>query len=220
MEKPVFFVASRGHHADIGGITPGSMPPHSKTLDEEGAQFKSFKIVNRGVFNEKELVDEFMLPATKPGCSGARNISDNISDLKAQIAANKKGILLVTELIDTYGLDVVQAYMGHIQENAELSVRNMLREVGTKQLAKTKSPVLEAVDYLDDGSPLKIKVQINIKDGSAVIDFSGTGHEVIGNCNAPRAITISALIYCLRCMVGHDVPLNQVILSIMALLLG
>ncbi|KAK7866095.1 hypothetical protein R5R35_011613 [Gryllus longicercus] len=209
VKRPVFFVASRGHHADIGGITPGSMPPHSKSLLEEGASFKSFKLVKRGIFNEKELIDALMAPGKIPGSSGTRNLQDNLSDLKAQIAANHKGITLVSELIDAYGLDVVQAYMGHIQSNAEVAVRDMLKEIGKRCLERTGSTVLEAVEHLDDGSPICLKVEININDGSAICNFSGTGHEVWGNCNAPRAITLSALIYCLRCMVGHDVPLNQ-----------
>ncbi|XP_033609037.1 5-oxoprolinase isoform X3 [Cryptotermes secundus] len=207
--KPVFFVASRGHHADIGGITPGSMPPHSKSLTEEGASFKSFYLVKQGLFNEAELVQALKAPGMVPGSSGTRNLQDNLSDLKAQIAANHKGISLVLELIDAYGLDVVQAYMRHIQTNAEVAVRDMLREIGTKVHQRSGVSELEAEDFLDDGSPIRLKISIDIQQGTAVCDFSGTGYELWGNCNAPRAITLSALIYCLRCMVGHDVPLNQ-----------
>ncbi|XP_075226295.1 5-oxoprolinase [Lycorma delicatula] len=209
VEKPVFFVASRGHHADIGGITPGSMPPHSKSLTEEGATFKSFYLVSQGKFCEKELTEALMAPGKIPGSSGTRNLKDNISDLKAQIAANQKGINLVKELIDSYGLDVVQSYMGHIQSNAEVAVRDMLRDIGKHTLEVTGKSILTATDYLDDGSPICLNVTINVKEGSAICDFTGTGYELWGNCNAPRAITLSALIYCLRCMVGHDVPLNQ-----------
>ncbi|KAL0277618.1 UNVERIFIED_CONTAM: hypothetical protein PYX00_004848 [Menopon gallinae] len=208
-KKPVFFVASRGHHADIGGITPGSMPPNSKNLSEEGATFKSFKIVNKGVFDEEGLVWNLMKPGEIPGSSGTRNLSDNLSDLKAQIAANHKGISLVQELIDEYGLEVVQAYMSHIQKNAELAVRDMLREIGQKAISERGKSTIEAEDCMDDGSVIKLKIDIDIESGSALVDFTGTGYEVWGNCNAPKAITISALIYCLRCMVGHDVPLNQ-----------
>ncbi|XP_053618619.1 5-oxoprolinase isoform X2 [Plodia interpunctella] len=125
--RPIFFVASRGHHADIGGLTPGSMPPHSVTLAQEGAAFKSMLLVDGGKFNEEELTAELMRPAKEPGCSGTRNLADNLSDLKAQVAANQRGIQLVGELIDQYGLDVVQAYMSHIQRNAELAVRDMLK---------------------------------------------------------------------------------------------
>ncbi|KAJ9590444.1 hypothetical protein L9F63_016531 [Diploptera punctata] len=207
--KPVFFVASRGHHADIGGITPGSMPPHSKILIEEGASFKSFYLVKKGIFNEKELVEALMAPGKIPGSSGTRNLQDNLSDLNAQIAANHKGINLVCELIDTYGLDVVQAYMDHIQTNAEVAVRDMLRDIGTNIFQFSGKSQLYAQDFMDDGSPICLKIDINIQEGTAVCDFTGTGYEVWGNCNAPRAITLSALIYCLRCMVGRDVPLNQ-----------
>ncbi|KAG9267554.1 5-oxoprolinase [Astyanax mexicanus] len=209
VSRPVFFVASRGHHADIGGITPGSMPPHSTSLQQEGAVFTSFKLVTEGVFQEKAVTDALMAPAQYPGCSGTRNLHDNLSDLRAQVAANQRGSQLVGELIDCYGLAVVQAYMGYIQSNAELAVRDMLKEFARRRRQQTGSLEVEAEDQMDDGTPIRLKVQINEEEGSAVFDFSGTGTEVWGNCNAPRAITLSALIYCLRCMVGQEIPLNQ-----------
>ncbi|XP_045540386.1 5-oxoprolinase [Papilio machaon] len=208
-KRPIFFVASRGHHADIGGLTPGSMPPHSTHLAQEGAAFKSFLLVDGGHFNEDKLVDELMAPGKEPGCSGTRNLADNLSDLKAQVAANQRGIQLVSELIDQYGLDVVQAYMAHIQKNAELAVRDMLKDIAKNAINKTGSAVLHATEYMDNGTPIVLTVTLDKDKGSAVCDFTGTGVEVWGNLNAPRAITLSALIYCLRCMVGHDVPLNQ-----------
>ncbi|XP_046471410.1 5-oxoprolinase isoform X1 [Neodiprion pinetum] len=208
-ENPVFFVASRGHHADIGGITPGSMPPNSTTLLQEGATFKSFLLVHKGIFREKELTEKLMEPGKIPGSSGTRNLADNLSDLRAQIAANHKGTLLVNELIDIYGLDVVQAYMGHIQNYAEVAVREMLKEVGLRTLQQTGATTLFAHDYLDDGSEIRLHVDIDVERGEALFDFTGTGYEVWGNCNAPRAITLSALIYCLRSIVGRDMPLNQ-----------
>ncbi|XP_063833705.1 5-oxoprolinase [Ostrinia nubilalis] len=207
--RPVFFVASRGHHADIGGLTPGSMPPHSAALAQEGAAFRSLLLVDGGRLNEEQLVEGLMKPGKEPGCSGTRNLADNLSDLKAQVAANQRGIQLVGELIDHYGLDVVQAYMTHIQKNAELAVRDMLKEIARNALQKTGSTVLKATEYMDNGTPIVLTVTLDEKQGSAVCDFTGTGVEVWGNLNAPRAITLSALIYCLRCMVGHDVPLNQ-----------
>lgn len=207
--RPVFFVASRGHHADIGGITPGSMPPHSKSLTEEGAVFTSFKLVKEGTFQEEAVTEALMAPGLIPGSSGTRNLHDNLSDLRAQVAANQKGIQLVNELIDLYGLEVVQAYMAHIQANAEVAVRDMLRDFAVQWEQQTGALVVESVDFMDDGSPIKLKVKINKQEGSAVFDFTGSGYEVFGNCNAPRAITFSALIYCLRCMVGQDIPLNQ-----------
>lgn len=129
---PVFFVASRGHHADIGGITPGSMPPHSTALAQEGAAFKSFLLVENGHFREAEITKELTTPTGAKDATGTRNLSDNLSDLKAQVAANQKGIQLVLELIDSYGLTVVQAYMAFIQQNAEVAVRDMLREIARK----------------------------------------------------------------------------------------
>ncbi|XP_068094216.1 5-oxoprolinase [Hyperolius riggenbachi] len=207
--RPVFFVASRGHHADIGGITPGSMPPHSKSLKEEGAVFISFKLVKEGQFQEEAVTEALMAPGLIPGSSGTRNLHDNLSDLRAQVAANQKGIQLVNELIDVYGLEVVQAYMAHIQANAEVAVREMLKAFAERWERQTGALEVESVEYMDDGSAIKLKVQINKEEGSAVFDFSGSGYEVFGNCNAPRAITFSALIYCLRCMVGQDIPLNQ-----------
>uniref|UniRef100_A0A452V663 5-oxoprolinase, ATP-hydrolysing n=1 Tax=Ursus maritimus TaxID=29073 RepID=A0A452V663_URSMA len=207
--RPVFYVASRGHHADIGGITPGSMPPHSTTLQQEGAVFLSFKLVQGGVFQEEAVTEALRAPGKIPGCSGTRNLHDNLSDLRAQVAANQKGIQLVGELIGQYGLDVVQAYMGHIQANAELAVRDMLRAFGTSRQARGLPLEVSAEDHMDDGSPIRLRVQINLSQGSAVFDFSGTGPEVFGNLNAPRAITLSALIYSLRCLVGRDIPLNQ-----------
>uniref|UniRef100_A0A9J8D715 5-oxoprolinase, ATP-hydrolysing n=1 Tax=Cyprinus carpio carpio TaxID=630221 RepID=A0A9J8D715_CYPCA len=206
MRVPVFFVASRGHHADIGGITPGSMPPHSTCLQQEGAVFTSFKLIDGGFF--VSVTEALMTPAQYPGCSGTRNLRDNLSDLRAQVAANQRGCQLVGELIASYGLEVVQAYMGYIQSNAELAVRDMLKDFARRRRQETSSLEVEAEDQMDDGTRIRLKVQID-EQGSAVFDFTGTGTEVWGNCNAPRAITLSALIYCLRCMVGQDIPLNQ-----------
>eukprot|EP00002_Diphylleia_rotans_P021998 TRINITY_DN4298_c0_g1_i3.p1 TRINITY_DN4298_c0_g1~~TRINITY_DN4298_c0_g1_i3.p1 ORF type:complete len:1178 (+),score=228.16 TRINITY_DN4298_c0_g1_i3:265-3798(+) len=210
--KPVFYVASRGHHADIGGITPGSMPPFSHTLIEEGACIKSFKLVEDGVFQEQGITDLLMAPGKIhiPGreSSGTRNLRDNLSDLKAQVASNKKGITLVGELIKEYSLEVVQAYMMHVQNSAEAAVRNMLKEISIRQgLPEIGS--LGAEDFMDDGTPIKLKVTIDRKDGSATFDFAGTGPEVYGNCNSPPAVTTSAILYSLRCMVKQDIPLNQ-----------
>ncbi|MCJ8738120.1 hypothetical protein PDJAM_G00031930, partial [Pangasius djambal] len=162
---PVFFVASRGHHADIGGITPGSMPPHSTCLQQEGAVFTSFKLVTEGVFQEQAVTEALLAPAHYPGCSGTRNLHDNLSDLRAQVAANQRGSQLVGELIDTYGLDVVQAYMGYIQSNAELAVRDMLREFARRRREQSGSLDVEAEDQMDDGTPIKLRVQINEQEG-------------------------------------------------------
>ncbi|KAL8936435.1 MAG: hypothetical protein Q9211_004194 [Gyalolechia sp. 1 TL-2023] len=205
-DKIIFYVASRAHHADIGGILPGSMPPHSRELFQEGATIKSEKLVSEGKFDEERitqlLVDE---PAQYPECSGTRCLADNLNDLKAQIAANQKGINLISTLIEDYGEDVVQFYMRNIQDNAELSVRNLLKDVSRR----FGSQELSATDYMDDGSPIKLKITIDGEKGEAVFDFTGTGPEVYGNINAPEAVTYSAIIYCLRCLISEDIPLNQ-----------
>ncbi|KAM7071315.1 LOW QUALITY PROTEIN: 5-oxoprolinase [Acridotheres tristis] len=203
--RPVFFVASRGHHADVGGSTPGSMPPNSQSLSQEGALFLSFKLVTMGTFQEEAVTEALLAPGSIPGCSGTRNLRDNLADLRAQVAANQKGIGLVRDLIRQHGLEAVQAYMGYVQANAEVAVRDTLRAVAERWGAS-----LAAEDTMDDGTPIRLRVQLDPREGSAVFDFGGTGPEVLGNCNAPRAITLSALIYCLRCLVGHDIPLNQV----------
>eukprot|EP01065_Artemidia_motanka_P049728 TRINITY_DN8323_c0_g2_i2.p1 TRINITY_DN8323_c0_g2~~TRINITY_DN8323_c0_g2_i2.p1 ORF type:complete len:962 (+),score=331.04 TRINITY_DN8323_c0_g2_i2:979-3864(+) len=206
---PAFFVASRGHHADIGGIAPGSMPPHSKCLADEGAAIIAFKLVEGGKFMDEGIRALLAKPAEIPGNSGARRVEDNISDLQAQVAANAKGSQLIWQLISEVGLEVVQAYMQHIQKNAELAVRDMLRRFSVAQgLAEVDT--VRAVDSLDDGSEIKLAVTVNRAEGSAVFDFAGTGAELYGNLNAPPAVAASAIIYCLRCLVADsDVPLNQ-----------
>ncbi|KAF5309991.1 hypothetical protein D9619_010403 [Psilocybe cf. subviscida] len=201
----IFFTASRGHHADIGGILPGSMPPTSVSIFEEGAEIVSFKIVNGGVFDRDGLIDYMVTkPSQYPGSSGCRNIRDVESDLKAQIAANHKGIQLIHAIVDDYGLPTVQEYMYHIRNNAEMSVRNLLRNVAKR--AGTNE--LSAIDYLDDGSPIRLSVVIDEAKGSAVLDFEGTGCEVRGNLNAPISVVHSAVIYCMRAMLDLDIPLN------------
>lgn len=205
----IFYVGSRGHHADIGGILPGSMPPNSTELWQEGAAIESEKVVENGVFNEARMRELFYdLPSGFQGCSGSRNISDNISDLKAQIAANARGIALIRALIDEYSLEVVQMYMYAIQSTAELAVRNLLKGLHKRFGGRA----LEALDFMDDGTPIKLTITID-EDGSAVFDFAGTGPEVNGNINSPEAITHSAIIYSLRCMIKADIPLNQGCLS-------
>ncbi|RCI04875.1 hypothetical protein CU098_000060 [Rhizopus stolonifer] len=204
--KIVFFVASRGHHADIGGISPGSMPPHSKELYQEGAAIKSFKIVAKGHFDQEGLEEHLCtIPASYPGCSGSRAFKDNISDLKAQIAANQKGITLVKSLIEEYTLEVVQAYMLHIRRNASNAVRGLLRNIARERSQQE----LVAVDHMDDGTPIHLKVTIDSEDGTALFDFEGTGPEVYGNTNTPESVCHSAIIYSIRCLVNQDIPLNS-----------
>lgn len=189
----------------VGGILPGSMPPNSTELWQEGAAIKSERVVSNGVFNEARMQELFLdIPSQYEGCSGSRNLSDNISDLKAQIAANARGITLIQNLIDEYGLATVQMYMYEIQRIAELAVRSLLKEMYHQYGRRP----LEALDFMDDGTPIKLKITIE-GDRSSVFDFSGTGDEVRGNINVPEAITHSAIIYALRCMIKSDIPLNQ-----------
>lgn len=213
-KRLLFWVASRGHHADIGGIAPGSMPPHSKSLAEEGAAIVAMKLVKGGLFQEDEIVRVLTTPLGS-GSSGTRTLQDNLSDLRAQVAANQRGIDLVQGLIEECSLRTVLAYMRHIQSNAESAVRAMLI-----QFAKGVSPVsgiagqsdevtVKGKDFMDDGTPICLTVTINKLNGSAIFDFVGTGPEVYGNCNAPPAVTYSAIVYSLRCMIGQEIPLNQ-----------
>ena len=143
-------------------------------------------------------------PGKIPGNSGTRNLRDNISDLKAQVAANNSGIRLLHSLVEEYGLKTVEAYMDFIQQNAELSVRDMLQSFAKKHDNKT-----HAVDHMDDGSPIELTITIDPDTGGALFDFTGTGPQVLANHNAPPAVTYSAVIYSLRSLVAQDIPLNQ-----------
>lgn len=205
-QEILFFVANRGHHADIGGIAAGSMPPNSTELWQEGAAVESFKMVNEGSFDENGVVNIlYDIPASYPGCSGTRTLKDNIADLKAAIAANKRGISLLAAMIKEYTWPVVKLYMAAIQKNAEFSVRNLLKEFSIR----FRGRALEAIDYLDDGTPLAVTITIDGETGSAKFDFTGTGPETFNNLNAPPAVMYSGIMYCLRSMISSDIPLNQ-----------
>ncbi|KAK8245963.1 oxoprolinase [Phyllosticta capitalensis] len=201
----IFYVASRGHHTDIGGIGITSMIPDSKFLWQEGLAIKSLKIVSGGVFSEDVVRKAFADVANMPGCSATRRINDNISDLKAQIAANQRGITLLQKMCGEFGTPSVQKYMYAIQDNAELAVRNLLKRVAASHEGKA----LQAIDFYDDGTPVALRVSIDGSNGSAVFDFTGTGPQTLGNMNSPISITHSAVIYSLRCMIDLDIPLNQ-----------
>lgn len=216
--KLIFFVASRGHHAEVGGVTPGSMPPFSKSIWEEGAAIKAFKLVKNGVFQEEGIVELLRFPSSGELANqipGTRRLQDNLSDLRAQVAANQRGISLIKELIEQYGLETVQAYMTYVQSNAEEAVREMLKSVAARVSSKStnvedkNSVTIEEEDYMDDGSVIRLKLTIDSHKGEANFDFSGTSPEVYGNWNAPEAVTTAAVIYCLRCLVDVDIPLNQ-----------
>ena len=212
--EAIFYIASRGHHADIGGISPGSMPPFSRTLKEEGACIKTFKLVENGIFNEAGITELLLAPGKiirkpgEPAISGTRLLSDNLSDLKAQVAANQRGVDLLLEMVEHYSLEVVQAYMHHIQTNAEEAVRSMLKALSVREgLAEVDT--VKANDFLDDGSEIVLLLTIDHREGSAIFDFTGTGPEIWGNLNAPRAVTHSAILYSLRCLIDQEIPLNQ-----------
>ncbi len=220
--RAIFFVASRGHHADIGGISPGSMPPFSRSLAEEGAAIKSFKLVKGGIFQEEGISALLKAPgglsraADEKQISGTRTLADNLSDLKAQVAANRKGIELVFEMVEHYSYAVVQAYMKHVQERAELAVRKSLKDLAATVVGgdddKLQSAVIRAQDFMDDGTPICLTLTIDRKEGSGIFDFAGTGLQVWGNTNAPLAVTKSAILYALRCLIKEELPLNHGVL--------
>lgn len=204
-DQLVFITASRAHHADIGGILPGSMPPSSTELWQEGAAFYSELLVSDGEFKidmlRKILVD---IPGQYVNCSGSRRISDNISDIKAQIAANRKGISLINILIDEFGIETVQTYMKAIQANAASTVSKMLDNI-----LNNRKENIEYRDFMDDGSYIDLKVYREENEGKVVFDFTDSSPQAYNNFNAPIAITYSAIIYVLRCIVNEDIPLNQ-----------
>ncbi|MCS7101804.1 MAG: hydantoinase B/oxoprolinase family protein, partial [Burkholderiaceae bacterium] len=196
----LFYVASRGHHADIGGITPGSMPPFSKTLDEEGVLFTNFLLVEgQGVGQPGRLREAECLALLTRGPYPARNPQQNLADLKAQIAANEKGREELLRMVDQYGLDVVRAYMRHVQDNAEESVR---RVIGVLRDG--------AFEYrLDNGATIRVRITVDRSARQATIDFTGTSPQQPNNFNAPSAICVAAVLYVFRTLVDDEIPLNS-----------
>lgn len=202
----IFFVASRAHHADIGGLLPGSMPPTSKELWQEGAAIYSEFLVKEGKFQEEMIIEKLLNePSKYPGCSGTRRLTDNLSDLKAQIAANQKGIQLIDTLVKEFSLPTISAYMKAIQDNAANTVEKMINLL----LEKNKDKTLKCTDFMDDGSQISLSIYRNIDNNKVIFDFEGSSPQTYNNFNAPTAITYSAIIYCLRCLVDEEIPLNQ-----------
>ncbi|KAG7839818.1 hypothetical protein KL942_003429 [Ogataea angusta] len=202
-----FFTASRAHHAEIGGLTPGSGSTMATSLAEEGAQFEAWKIVSKGQFDYKGLHKYFMeVPAEAPGCSPTRKLEDNVSDLKAQIAANQRGVNLLVDLFKEYGVETVLFYMRNVKKTAEMAVRAALRKLA--QTHRGKLP-LRAEEVLDTGSKIVVTIDINEEDGSAVYDFTGTTEQVYSPQNSPIAVTHACVIYGLRCIINSDIPLNE-----------
>jgi 5-oxoprolinase (ATP-hydrolysing) len=189
----LFWVASRGHHADIGGISPGSMSPNATTIEEEGVYIDNFKLVDRGVFREREL-QALLAGAKYP----ARNPQQNINDLKAQIAANAKGADALHKMVAQFTLPVVQAYMGHVQDNSAESVRRVIDRLHDC-----------AFDYeMDQGTRIKVRIMVDKAKREATVDFTGTSPQQPSNFNAPEPVTRAAVLYVFRVMVDDDIPMN------------
>ena len=195
----LFYVGSRGHHADIGGTTPGSMPPFSRTLDEEGVLFTNFQLVQgEGAERPGHLREAECLAQLQGGAYPARNPQQNLADLKAQIAANEKGREELLRMVDQFGLDVVQAYMRHVQDNAEESVRRVVTVLRDG-----------AFDYkLDNGAEIRVKISVDRPARSATIDFTGTSAQLPNNFNAPSSVSVAAVLYVFRTLVDDEIPLN------------
>jgi 5-oxoprolinase (ATP-hydrolysing) len=190
----LFFVASRGHHADVGGITPGSMPPDSTHIDEEGVLIDNFVLLEQGRFREQETI-----ALLTGGNYPVRNVEQNLADLKAQIAANEKGVQELAKMVTQFGLDVVQAYMRHVQDNAEGAVKRVLG-------------VLEDGHFryeLDDGAAIEVNITVDRDARRARIDFSGTSAQLASNFNAPSAVCRAACLYVFRTLVDDEIPMND-----------
>ena len=192
-KKMLFWVASRGHHADIGGIAPGSMSPIATSIEEEGIYIDNFKLVDRGKFREAALMD-LLTKAQYP----ARNPIQNVNDLKAQIAANEKGVQELHKMVTLFGLNVVHAYMKHVQDNADESVRRVIDRLHDSEFS------YEA----DQGNVVKVKITVDKKKREATVDFTGTSPQQGTNFNAPEPVTRAAVLYVFRVMVDDDIPMN------------
>ena len=191
--KPLFYVGSRGHHADIGGTTPGSMPPFSTRIEEEGVQINNFKLVEQGRLREQEMV-----ALLESGEYPSRNPQQNMADLKAQIAANEKGVQELRKMVAQFGLDVVYAYMNHVQDNAEESVRRVITRLKNGSFALP----------LDNGARISVAIRVDAQARSAEIDFTGSSAQQANNFNAPTAVCMAAVLYVFRTLVKDDIPLN------------
>jgi len=191
--RPGFFVAARGHHADIGGITPGSMPSDSKTIDDEGVLIDSVPVVENGQFLESSLRQ-----LLGGGAHPARNIPQNLADLRAQVSACRKGIAELEAMASHYGLDVVQAYMRHVQDNAEAAVRKVIGVLDDGEFAYE----------MDNGAVIRVALRIDRASREATIDFTGTSAQQPNNFNAPLPVTRAAVLYVFRTLVDDEIPMN------------
>ena len=207
----LFYVASRGHHQDIGGSGVTAMNPVSKEIWEEGIIVKTFKIVSGGKFEEEQVIKMFKAVGDMPGCSASRRIDHNLTDLQAKVSANVLGIKLVKALFAEFGSKTVLFYMRQIQTVARETTKTFLRETYDKNGGRP----LHAVDYLDNGTKINLEVRINREEGTADFDWTGTGPQVYGNSNMPFSLTYAAIIYGLRAMINPSIPmpLNQGVLD-------
>ena len=192
-KKILFFVAARGHHADVGGIAPGSMSPNAATIEEEGIYIDPFRLVSGGRFQE-DAARRLFADAPYP----ARNIEQNIADLKAQVAANEKGVVELRKMVRQYGLPTVAAYMGHVQDNAAEAVRKVIGILQDSQFALDT----------DQGSRIEVAIRIDRKRHRATVDFTGTSKQTETTFNAPEPITRACVLYVFRTLVDEDIPLN------------
>ena len=192
-ETILFWTASRGHHADIGGTAPGSMSPLAASIHEEGVYIDNFLLVDRGRFRERELY-----ALLKSGPHPARNPLQNVNDLKAQIAACEKGVRELKRMVEMFSLEVVEAYMGHVQDNADESVRRVIDKLTDG----------EAESVSDQGAVIKVKITIDKERREATVDFTGTSPQQASNFNAPAPVTRAAILYVFRVMVDDDIPMN------------
>ena len=197
--RVLFYVASRGHHTDVGGLTPGSMPPDSRTIHDEGAYIDNFKLVDRGRFREAETRD-LLLSAPHP----VRSPEINLADLRAQTAANEKGVQELRRMVAHFGLDVVEAYMRHVQDNAEESVRRAIEALHDADYTYHMDPDI-------DGRERQIRVRITVDRArrAATIDFTGTTGQLASNYNAPEPVTRAAVLYVFRCLCDDNIPMNE-----------
>jgi 5-oxoprolinase (ATP-hydrolysing) len=189
----LFWVASRGHHADVGGISPGSMSPNATTIEQEGVLFDNFKLVDRGHFREKEL-----LAALTGAKYPARNPVQNINDIKAQMAANEKGVAELRKMVQHFTLPVVKAYMQHVQDNAAESVRRVIDRLHDSEFSYE----------MDQGTFIKVRITVDKKKREATVDFTGTSEQQPTNFNAPEPVTRAAVLYVFRVMVDDEIPMN------------
>ncbi|KAF5362841.1 hypothetical protein D9758_007079 [Tetrapyrgos nigripes] len=209
--KVLFYVASRGHHTDIGGTSVTSMNPISKELWQEGVSVKSFLLCSQGKFNEEGFRELFAEPAKYPGSSATRRIDHNITDIQAAISANVRGISLMKTLFEEFGTKTVLFYMSQIQTLAAQTVRTFFQDV----YKRFEGRPLEAQDYMDDGTIIKVRITIDPETWNAVFDWTGTGPQTHGNFNCPISLSYAAIIYSLRSMIRADIPmpLNQGVLD-------